>query len=66
MTGYTAFIPQDEITALHIAGFKGHNSIVRYFCLAQKMMVDIQDKVKSWIAHLAVIPMHVLHLHRME
>ena len=45
MTGYTTFIPQDEVTALHIAAFKGHNSIVRYFCLAQRMLVNIQDKV---------------------
>lgn len=35
---------EDEITSLHIAGYKGYNSIVRYFCLSKKLKVDTQDK----------------------
>lgn len=36
---------QDGVTALHIASFKGHNTIVRYLCLKKKLDVDTQDKV---------------------
>jgi len=35
---------QDGITALHIASFKNHQSIVR-FLLEEKLDVNVQDKV---------------------
>ena len=38
---------QDEVTALHIACFKGHNMIVRYLCLNKRLDVNKQDIVIS-------------------
>lgn len=38
-------LPQDGITALHIASFKGSVSIIRYLCQEQDMDVNVQDEV---------------------
>lgn len=37
--------PQDEVTALHIASFKGHKDIIRYLCVAKRLTIDVQDTV---------------------
>ena len=38
--------PQDGVTALHIASYKGHTDIVRYLCL-KKLDANAQDMVSD-------------------
>ena len=39
------FFPQDGVTALHIASYKGYKNIIRYLCLTKRLVVDIKDIV---------------------
>lgn len=55
---------QDGVNPLHIAAFKGHNSIVRYLCLSERVVVDTQDMVGIAIA-LGKPPLVLLY-YRME
>ena len=48
--------PQDGVTALHIATFKGHKDIVKYLCVNQRLAVNIQDNVNS-CSHVHIIMM---------